>query len=97
MFGFFKRKKKDKFETDNFEINIDIDIEPIEVFMNSSEDKCGELYYKNGYYTYKIIEKLTDDYEGKIHYYWCPTQTAASFFDTREKAIEEIMSNINVK
>lgn len=35
--------------------------------------------------------KLSDDYEERIHYYWCPKQTTASFYDTKEKAIKEIM------
>ncbi len=92
IFDLFK-KKKDEFEF--FDTEIIIDSEPIEVFMNESENKCGELYCKNDCYTYKIIEKLSDDYEGRISYYWCPTQTTASFFDTKEKAIKEILSIIN--
>lgn len=95
MFGFFKRKKKNEIVIDNSEINVDSD--PIEVFMNSSKDKYGELYYKNGCYTYIIMEKLFDDYEGHMHYYWCPAQAPASFFDTKEKAIEGIMSIIESK
>ena len=93
MFDFLKRRKK----KDDFEINIPeayTYLEPIETFMNNNEDKCGELYYKNGYFTYKILEKLIDDYDGKEYYYWTPAQTTASFFDTREKAIEEIISVI---
>lgn len=92
LFDLFK-KKKDEFEFIETEINIDS--EPLEVFMNESENKCGELYYKNGYYTYKIIEKLSDNFEGAIYYYWCPTLTTASFFDTKDKAIKEILSIIN--
>ena len=92
IFDLFK-KKKDEFELVDTEINIDS--ESIEVFMNESENKCGELYFKNGCYTFKIIEKLSEDYEGRIHYYWCPAQATASFFDTKEKAIKEIMSIIN--
>ncbi len=95
MLCIFKRKKKDDFVTSNPEIDVDSDL--IEVFMNSSEDKCGELYYKKGCFTYIIIEKLFDDYEGNMHYYWCPAQTSASFFDSKEKAIEEIMSIIESK
>ena len=92
IFDLFK-KNKDVCEFINTETNVDE--EPIEVFMNENENKCGELYYKNGYYTYEIIEKLSDDYEGRINYYWCPVKTTASFFDTKEKAIKEIMYIIN--
>lgn len=95
MFSFFKRKNKDISESNNSEVSLDTDVEPIEVFTNSSENKRGELYYKNGYYTYKIIEKLSDNYEGEIYYYWCPILTTASFFDTKDKAIKEILSIIN--
>ena len=91
LFDLFKKKNEFKFvDTEN-----SIDLEPIEVFMNESENKCGELYFKNGCYTFKIIEKLSEDYEGRIHYYWCPAQATASFFDTKEKAIKEIMYIIN--
>ncbi len=95
MLGIFKRKKKDKNVINNPEINVDF--EPIEVFMNSCEDKCGELYYKNGCFTYLIMEKTFDDYDGNMHYYWGPAKTSASFFDTKEKAIDEIMSIIESK
>ncbi len=70
------------------------DSTPTETFMNSRKDKCGELYYKNGCFTYVVMEKLFDDYEGHRHYYWSPAQTPASFFDTKEKAVEEILSEI---
>ncbi len=95
MFEFLKRKKQGEKLTDNPEITVET--EPIEVFMNSREDKCGELYYKNGCFSYLITEKLFDDFEGRIRYYWCPVQTTASFFDTREKAIAEIMTIIETK
>ena len=85
----FLKKIIDKIKTNNSKI--DIENEPLEVFMNERENKCVELYYKNGCYTYEIFEKLSDDYEGRIQYYWCPKQTTASFYDTKEKAIKEIM------
>lgn len=62
--------------------------------MNSSKDKCGELYYKNGCFAYIILEKLFDDYEGHIRFYWTHAKSSASFFDTKEKAIAKIMSII---
>ena len=63
LFDLFK-KKKDEFEFIETEINIDS--EPLEVFMNESENKCGELYCKNGCYTYKILKNclmiMKDEY-----------------------------------
>ena len=97
MFDFFRRRKR---RIDDFETNTSercIDLEPIETFMNSSEDKCGELYCKNGCFTYIIMEKLIEDYNGSEYHYWSPAQTTASFFDTREKAIDSIMSIIEEK
>lgn len=44
-----------------------------------------------------IEEKQCDDIEGKVYYYWCPCTYTASYFDTREKAIEDIMSIIERK
>lgn len=71
--------------------------EDIEIFVNSDKDKFAELYYKNGGYTYTIEEKLCDDFEGKVYYYWCPGTYTASYFDTREKAIQSIISIIERK
>lgn len=70
------------------------DPEAIEIFINSNKDKFAELYYKNGSYSFKIEEKHCDDFEGKVCYYWCPGTYTASFFDTKEKAIDEILSLI---
>lgn len=92
MLGIFKRKRKKELEKNISEI--DVVSEPIEVIMNRDEDKCGEVYYRNGYFTYIIMEKLFDDFEGNKHYYWCPAKTSVSFFNTKEKAIKEIMSVI---
>ena len=71
------------------------DPEAIEIFINSDKDKFAELYYKNKGYTYMIAEKHYDDYEEK--YYWCPGTYTASYFDTRERAIEDIISIIERK
>lgn len=68
------------------------DPEAIEVFINSDKDKFAELYYKNKGYTYVILEKHYDDCEEK--YYWCPGTYTTTYFDTREKAIEDIISII---
>ncbi len=57
-------------------------------------NKYAELYYKNGVFTYQISEKFSEEFDGNIRYYWCPTTQTASFFDTREKAIKEILSII---
>ena len=70
------------------------DPEAIEIFVNSNKDKFAELYYKNGSYTYTIEEKHCDDFQGEFHYYWCPGTYTASFFDTKEKAIDKILSII---
>ncbi len=71
--------------------------EAIEIFINSDKDKFAELYYRHGNYTYTIEEKHCDDFEGKELYYWCPGTYTASCFDTREKAIENILSIIERK
>lgn len=76
---------------------ISADPEAIEVFINSDKDKFAELYYKNGVYTYTIEEKHCDDFEGKAYYYWNPGTYTASYFDTREKAIKDIISIIERK
>lgn len=73
------------------EPSVTADPEAIEIFINSAKDKFAELYYKNGGWTYTIEEKHIDDYDGK-YAYWCPGQYTASFFDTREKAIADILS-----
>lgn len=73
------------------------DPEAIEIFINSDKDKFAELYYRHGSYTYAIEEKHCDDFEGKELCYWCPGTYTASYFDTREKAIENILSIIERK
>ena len=92
MFKIFKRKKKN--ENTMIDTGANAYLEPIEVFMNESKNKCGELYFKNGCFTFTISEKLFDDYEGCVRYYWTPVNSSSSFFDTREKAVAEIMSII---
>lgn len=92
-------KKEDTILNKNYIIQgleplVTADSEAIEIFVNSDKDKFAELYYKNGSYTYMIEEKHCDDFEGKAYYYWCPGTYTASFFDTKEKAIDEILSII---
>lgn len=77
--------------------NANTDPKPIEVFTNSENTKSVELYYKNDTFTYTVFEKLSDNYEGSVIYYWCPTSQTASFFDTKEKAIAEIKSIIEAE
>lgn len=68
------------------------DPEAIEIFVNRGQDKVAELYYKNGVYTYRIKEKCKGDMEGTA--FWGPGEDTESVFDTREKAIHEILSQI---
>ena len=91
MFNFFKKKKK---KEDTNEAEIVIDPNAIEIFINSDKNKYAELYYKNGVFTYQISEKFSEEFDGNNCYYWCPTTQSVSFFDTREKAIKEILSII---
>ncbi len=107
LLGLFRYKKEEVIPNGNDTIQGDViqgldplvtaDPEAIEIFINSDKDKFAELYYKNGGYTYMIEEKQCDDIEGKVYYYWCPCTYTASYFDTREKAIEDIMSIIERK
>lgn len=102
LLGLSRNKKEDIIpNTDNIiqglEPSVTVNPEAIEVFINSDKDKFAELYYKNGGYTYMIEEKHCDDFEGKVYYYWCPGTYTASYFDTREKAIEDIISIIERK
>ncbi len=97
--GFCRNKKYNTFSNGNnaipgLEPSVSADPEAIEIFISSDKDKFAELYYKNGGYTYTIEEKRFDEFEGQRHYYWCPGTYSASFFDTREKAIEDILSTI---
>ena len=91
MLNFFKKKEK---KEDTNEPEISIDPNAIEIFINSDNNKYAELYCKNGIFTYQISEKFSEEFDGNIHYYWCPTTQSVSFFDTREKAIKEILSII---
>lgn len=68
------------------------DPEALEVFINDNRDKYAELYCSNGTFTYLIHEKCVDDYYGPQYYYWCPVSTNASFFGSREAAVQEILS-----
>lgn len=106
LFGLCRDKKEVKTQNGNDAIQGDViqglepsvtaDPEAIEIFINSDKEKFAELYYKNGGYTYTIEEKHCDDLEEK-EYYWCPGIYTASYFDTREKAIEDIISIIERK
>lgn len=93
-----KLKNKEDINSDNtykipfLEPEVTADSEAIELFVNTSKDKFAELYYKYDGYTYYITEKRFDEYDD--NYYWCPAMYTASYFDTREKAIAEIMSII---
>lgn len=99
LLGFCRSKKQNAVPNENHAIpglepSVSADPEAIEIFINSDGNKFAELYYKNGGYTYTIEEKRFDEFEGQRHYYWCPATYTASFFDTREKAIEDILSTI---
>lgn len=95
---FFKKKKVIKENLNpniaKVEPKITVDPDALEVFINSNEDKYAELFFENGVYTYTIFEKSFDDFEGNIFYYWLPSSNYGGYFDTREKAIKEIVSYI---
>lgn len=73
------------------------DPEAMEVFINSDKDRFAELYYEHGGYTYTMMEKHSDDSDGTAGSYWCPGTYTASYFDTREKAVRDILSRMEGK
>lgn len=96
MAGEHQRDTKNPKQVSAVVINSAIDVDPnvIEVIVNDSEDKCAEIICKNGCFTYRVKEKLFDDYDGQIYWYWAVMPNTASFFDTKEKAVEEALSVI---
>lgn len=90
LFPMFRPKALSPLPTTDPEICPDPDA--LEVFINEKRDKYAELYCRNGIFTYMIHEKCVDDYYGPQYYYWCPAATPASFFGSREVAVQEIRS-----
>lgn len=71
-----------------------MDPDAIEIFINSDQDQYAMLYHKHGAFTFSIYEKRSDEFNGVTSYYWCDNRKTASFFDTKENAIREILSLI---
>lgn len=74
------------------------DNDAIEV-IDISEDWYIEIFKKNNVYTYIIMEKDFDEYDGRYHYYWTPSvKTAPSgFYDTKEKAVQAAIESLNYR
>lgn len=55
-------------------------------------NKYIEIFEKDGVYTNSVMQKCFDEdsYDGTKYFYWCPIDNkTSSFYDTKEKAIEE--------
>lgn len=74
------------------------DSDAIEV-IDFSDDWYIEIFEKNNVYTYVIMEKDFDEYDGRYHYYWTPSvKTAPSgFYDTKDKAVNAAMESLNYR
>lgn len=73
-------------------------LDAIEV-IDISEDLYIEIYKKNNMYSYVIMEKDFDEYDGMLYYYWTPSvKTAPSgFYDTKDKAVKSAMETLNYR
>lgn len=58
--------------------------------IDFSDDWYIEIFEKNNVFTYVIMEKDFDEYDGRYYYYWTPSvKTAPSgFYDTKDKAVQ---------
>ena len=69
---------------------IEPDSNAIEIAVNKEKTLYFEIYEKDGVYTYCAFKKDFDDYNGNHYFYWTPCyEQGKSFFDTKEKAIEQ--------
>lgn len=74
------------------------DDDAIEV-IDISEDCYIEIFEKNNVYTYVIIEKDFDEYDGRYYYYWTESEKYArsGFYDTKEKAVQSAMEILKLR
>lgn len=67
--------------------------------IDISENLYVEIYEKNNVYSYVIMEKDFDEYEGRYHYYWTVSEKYArsGFYDTKDKAVQAAMESLNYR
>lgn len=67
--------------------------------IDISENLYVEIYEKNNVYSYIIMEKDFDEYEGRYHYYWTVSENYAhsGFYDTKDKAVQSAMEVLNYR
>ncbi len=66
------------------------DSDAIAIIKSDDKNKYIEIFEKDGVFKYCVTQKCLEEYDGAKYYYWCPVNTGScSFYDTKEKAIDE--------
>lgn len=67
--------------------------------IDINEDCYIEILKNNKAYTYVVMEKDFDEFDGNYYYYWAPSTKAllSGFYDTKDKAIQSAMEFLNNK